>query len=276
MVDDAARPVQIIGSRPSLAVWLQDLWRFRGVLVALCLRDIRGKYKQATLGVAWAVVQPVVQIALFTFVFRGVAKIQTEIPYPVFALAALLPYNLFQQVFTLGTPAFVNSQHLVTKVYFPRLYTILAGGASSLINAAITTVILVVAMLVFRVRPSGLILLAVPMLAAIAMLGVGLAALLGAANARFRDVQHALPLATMALMYVSPVLYPLGSIPEPLRVVAMLNPVTGLVEGFRSAVTGLAPHSWELVAASLLAALLVFAVGVWVFERTQAKLVDVL
>jgi lipopolysaccharide transport system permease protein len=260
----------------SMATWLRDLWRFRRVLVALSLRDIRGKYKQAALGVAWAVIQPLVQVSIFTFVFRGVAKIETPVAYPVFALAALLPFNLFQQLVVLGTPAFANSQSLVTKVYFPRLYTVLAGGASALVNAAVTSAVLLVAMFVFGVPLSARILLALPTLAGILLLGVGSAALLGAVNARFRDVQHALPLVTTVLLYISPVLYPLASMPASLRPVALLNPLTGLIEGFRFALAGTGVDSWAFVASSLGASAVVFVVGVWVFERTQAELIDVL
>lgn len=276
MTDNTGRIAQAIEPRTSMATWFRDLWRFRRVLVALSVRDIRGKYKQAVLGVAWALIQPLVQVCVFTFVFKGVAKIQTPIPYPVFALAALIPFNLFQQVVTLGTPAFANSQHLVTKVYFPRLYTVLAAGASSLVNAGVTSAVLLLAMLVFGVPLSARILLAVPMLVGILLFAVGLAAFLGAVNARFRDVQHALPLMSTVLLYVSPVLYPLESMPAALRPIALLNPLTGLIEGSRSAITGTPVDSWTLVAASVVASTAVFVIGVWFFERTQAALIDVL
>lgn len=270
------RPCQVIAPRLSMRVWLRDLWTFRSVLAALCLRDIRGKYKQAGLGVAWALVQPIVQVGVFTLVFRGVANVATPVPYPIFALTALLPFNLFQQIVSLGTPAFVSAQGIVTKVYFPRLYTILAGSASAVLNAGITLVILLVAAISFGMSFSPRALLAAPMLLGVLLLAVGTASLLGALNARFRDVQHALPLLMTVLLYVSPVLYPLDSVPASLRPLAFLNPVTGLVDGFRALALGVPFHSWEAVASSLTASVVVFTLGVWVFERTQARLIDLL
>jgi lipopolysaccharide transport system permease protein len=270
------RPVQIIEPRESVGVWLRDLWNYRQALVALSARDIRGKYKQAVLGVAWAVIQPVVQVGLFTFVFKGVANVETPVAYPMYVLAALLPFNLFQQIVSFGTPAFVTAQGIITKVYFPRLYTVLAGSASSLLNAAIALVLLIGGLIGFDVKPSRMVLLAVPMLVGTILLSVGVASLLGAINARFRDVQHALPLLLAVMMFVSPVLYPLKSMPARVRSLALINPVTGLIDGFRAAITGVPPYSWTLVVASLLSSVVIFGLGVWVFERYQAKLIDVL
>jgi lipopolysaccharide transport system permease protein len=249
---------------------------YRGALVALCARDLGGKYKQSLLGIAWAVVQPVVQVGVFTFVFAGVAKLEVPVPYPIFVLSALLPFNLFQQVITMGTPAFVNAQGIVTKVYFPRMYTTIAATSSAAVSAAVTLFLLVIAMLYYRAAISPSIWLVVPTLLGVLLLSFGIASLLSALNARFRDVQHALPLLMTVLLFVSPVLYPLASVPDRLRALALLNPVTGLVEGFRAGVIGTAPYSWLLICASLGTSLAVFLVGVTFFERTQAKLIDVL
>ena len=279
MIDVASRPrpVQVIAPRESVRVWLRDLWAFRAALGALCARSLRARYKQATLGIGWAVIQPLVQVGLYTLVFRGVAQVETPVPYAVFALAALLPFNLFQQLVSLGAPAFVLAQGIVTKVYFPRLYTVIAGGASAFANALVTAVLLAGTMIALRVpvAPLGL-LLALPLLLGTVFLGLGTACLLAAVNARWRDVQHALPLGLTVLLYVSPVLYPLDEVPAAVRPLAAANPVTGLVDGFRAAVTGTAPASWPLVWSALAASAAVLVLGVWVFERTQARLIDVL
>jgi homopolymeric O-antigen transport system permease protein len=278
MAEEAVRtrPAQIIGPRETFGVWLKDLWLYRNALVALCARDIRGKYKQASLGVAWALIQPLVQVALFTLVFRGVARVHTAVPYAVFALAALVPFNLFQQIVSAGTLSFVSAQGIVTKVYFPRLYTVLASTAAPFLSSVITLVILVIAMIWFRVVPSANVIVAIPMLLGSFLLAIGVASFLGVINARFRDVQHALPLIMTVFMYVSPVLYPLEIMPPRLRPLALLNPVSGLVEGFRAAITGIAPYSWNLAWGSLGISVIVFIVGVCVFERAQARLIDVL
>lgn len=271
------RPVQVIEPRESVGVWLRDLWTFRTALGALCARAIRGRYKQAALGVGWAVIQPLVQVGLYTLVFLGVAKIETPVPYPVFVLAALLPFNLFQQLVSLGAPAFVLAQGIVTKVYFPRLYTVIAGGSPAFANALVTVVLVAGGMLATGTPASALgLLLALPLLAGTVLLGLGTACLLAAVNARFRDVQHALPLLLTVLLYVSPVLYPLSEVPAAVRPLAAVNPVSGLVDGFRAAVTGAPPASWPLVWGALAASVVVFGLGVWVFERTQARLIDVL
>src|SRR5687768_9327785 len=271
-----ARIPRVLGSTSSVGDWLKDLWDYRDILVALSARDLRGKYKQALLGAVWSIVQPVTQVGLFTFVFQGVAHISTPVPYRVFALAALLPFNLFQQIVTKGTPGFVVAQGIVTKVYFPRLYTVAAASASALVNAAITLVLLALALVWFRHPVSTSVLLTIPILAGVLLLGLGGAALLGAINARFRDVQHALPLLMTLLLFVSPVLYPLTEVPASVRTLAMLNPVSGLVDGFRAAVLGAEPYSRALVWTALAVSVGIFVIGVSVFERTQAKLIDVL
>ena len=270
------RITQVIGPRESVGVWAADLWRYRATLWALCARDIRGKYKQSVLGVAWALIQPLVLVGVYSFVFAGVAKVNAPVPYPVFVLSALLPFNLFQQVVSLGTPAFVAQQGIVTKVYFPRLYTVISGSASALMNACVTFGALVFALVFYGRGLSSRIWLALPCFVATWLLAVGLAALLGAINARYRDVQHGLPLMMTVLLFVSPVLYPLESVPNKLKPFALINPVTGLVDGFRSAVIGTEPHSWPLVWGAMAGALVIFVLGVLVFERTQAQLIDVL
>jgi lipopolysaccharide transport system permease protein len=270
------RRVQVIGARPTIAGWLRDLWQFRNVLLALSVRDVRSKYKQAILGIAWAIIQPAVQVAIYSFVFRGIAKIETPVAYPVFVLASLLPFNLFQQIIALGTPAFASSQGIVTKVYFPRIYTVASGSASSFVNAAISLVLLVIVAIAFRAPLGATAILAGPMLIAVALCALGIAAMLSALNARFRDVQHALPLVMTALMYVSPVLYPLDAVPASVRTLAVINPVSGLVEGFRCAVMGVEPSSWWIIWYSVGASALVFVVGVLVFEAMQARSIDVL
>ena len=270
------RQARVISPNVTVGTWLNDLWKYRNVLLALCHRDIKGKYKQAFLGITWAAIQPVIQVGLFTLVFKGVAKVDTPAPYPLFVLTGLLPFNLFQQIVGMGTPAFVSAQSIVSKVYFPRLYTVIAGSSSALLNGAITLTILTATLIGFRQSVSARLILAVPMMVGVLLLSLGLAAVLSAVNARFRDVQHALPLMMSVLIYVSPVLYPLESVPGAVRPLVLLNPVTGLVDGLRFAIIGVEPYSWWLVVGALAASVCAFVSGVWFFERTQAKSVDIL
>ncbi|MCK6478920.1 MAG: ABC transporter permease [Planctomycetaceae bacterium] len=263
-----------IGPRPSLRSWLSDLWEYRAVLSALARRDLRSRYRKAVLGVGWAVLQPLVQVGVFTLIFRGVARVDTPVPYPVFVLASLLPFNLFQQIVSQGTPSFANLHAVVSKVYFPRVFTVMAASASPLVNGAVTAGILAGLLAGFRVAVPASALLAIPLLLCMVLLSVGAAAMLAALNARFRDVQHVLPVALQVLLYVSPVLYPMDRLPEAGRMLASVNPVTGLVDGFRSCLLGTEPHSWGLVGAGAALSIALFAAGLLVFDRTQAALVD--
>jgi lipopolysaccharide transport system permease protein len=257
---------------------LRDLRDYRAVLYALCARDLRGKYRQAVLGITWAIFQPLVQVGIFTFLMRGVARVETEVPYPLFVVASLLPFNLFQQTVGMGTPAFVSARGIVTKVYFPRVYTVIAASTSAAVNFAVSFAVLVMAMLWYGRGPTtGAALLWIPLsIGAVLFLSVGTAALLAAINARFRDVQHALPVLLAALLFLTPILYPPEAAPETARVLFAWNPLGGLVETFRCAVLGLEPPAAPLAIAHLLACTVIGGAGIWWFERSQSELVDVL
>jgi lipopolysaccharide transport system permease protein len=276
--EGAQPPVLVIGGRRGFVGWAREFWQYRGVLRALAGRDLRGKYKQAVLGIAWAVLQPLVLTGVFTFVFRGIVRLDVPVEYPVFVLSSLLVFQLFQQIIALGSRGFVTSRGIVTRVYFPRIYTVVVGGTSAYVNAAVTVVLLAIAMLWYRVGVGDFSGLAIALccLASTVMMALGAAALLAAINARFRDIQHAIPFALTALMYVSPVLYPMSACPEWARTWVALNPVTGLVEGFRNGLLGIPGADIQLVAASCLGSVVVFATGVWLFERWEADLVDYL
>lgn len=265
-----------IHPRTPWPVLARDLLRYRQVLYALCGREVRGKYRPAVLGLSWAVVQPVVQVGIFTLVFRGVARVETGVPYPLFALASLLPFNLFQQILVQGCPAFANSRNIIGKIYFPRIFTVASACTTAVLNGAVTGVLLAGLLVAYGRIPGAGVLLAAACVVATGLLAFGLTAVLATVNARFRDVQHALPLLATVLMYVTPVLYPASSLPGSVSSVTSANPLAVLVEGTRAGLLGLEAPSAARLAAAILGSLGVFVAGIAIFERRQAALVDIL
>jgi lipopolysaccharide transport system permease protein len=272
----STRPIQVIEARPSTRGLFREVWAYRAVLRALAGRELRGRYRQATLGIGWALLQPVLQVIVFTLVFSRGGRADAHTSYAVFALAGLIPYNLFQQGLTAATPAFVAAQGIVSKVYFPRIYTVLASTTTAFVNAGVSLVFLAVLMAATRTRPAASAPLAIVALAGIVALTIGLGAMLSVLNARVRDVQHALPLVLGLAVYLSPAILPIDSMSPGLRRLVLLNPTSGLIDAFRSAITGEPLHSMTLTAIDATLAIAVLLVGVVVFQRSHAPLVDVL
>jgi len=229
-------PGSIVRIRPSPG-WrpldLVDLWRYRELLWVLAMRDIRVRYKQTALGVAWALLQPLLTMVTFTIFFGVLAKVPSDgVPYPLFVLVALLPWQLFAHALTQASGSVVAEQRLITKVYFPRLLLPLASVLSGLIDFAIAF-LLVVGLMVWYRAPLTWSLLAVPLLVLFALatalaVGVWLAAL----NVQFRDVRYALPFLTQLWMFATPVAYSSTLVPASIRPLYGLNPLAGVVEGF--------------------------------------------
>jgi lipopolysaccharide transport system permease protein len=269
-------PTVVIDASSDWRRWFHDLYVYRGALQSLAWRNIRSRYKQAWLGMAWALLQPAVQTGVFTLLFGLIARVPSgDVPYPVFALAGLLSWNLFAKIVNDGAISLVTNQHIIGKLFFPRLYLVLASGASALIDAAITVVLLLAAMLTFGVPIASSAWLAVPLLLGLLIFCFGFAALLAAINARWRDVQHTLPLLLQLGLFVTPVLYRNNFIPERWRWVLAYNPLTGFVESLRASVLGLPLPGAELLVPSFAVATALVVLGLWYFTRTEATIVDV-
>jgi lipopolysaccharide transport system permease protein len=233
------RVVSIRASRGLLDLELDQVWRFRGLLAMLIARDIKVLYRQAALGAGWAIIQPIFAVAIFTIVFGRVAKLPTAgVPYPVFAFAAVLPWNYFSECVRRGGLGLVNDAELVRKVYFPRLLTPLAGAIAPLADFAIAFVVLLAVMILYGVAPTWRLLAVVPLAAATGLLGLSVALWLGPINVRYRDVKHTLPFLLQIWMYASPVVYAFAMVPPGWRWMFAANPMTGVIEGFRWAVSG--------------------------------------
>lgn len=255
---------------------LGDLWAYRELLYFLTLRDIKVRYKQTLMGAVWVVIQPLMTMLIFTLVFNKFARLDTkEIPYPLFAYSGLLLWTFFQTAVTSGTNSLINNSHLVTKVYFPRVFIPAAAVGASLVDLGIASLILIALAIYYGITPSwGALLLPLIVLLAV-MLALGTGMLVSALTVKYRDLRHALPFVMQFWMFASPVIYPTSIVPEQWRWILVINPMTGVLEGFRAAVTGQA-FDWTMIAISAGAATTLLAVGFYVFRGLEDTFADVI
>jgi lipopolysaccharide transport system permease protein len=255
---------------------LGDLWAYRELLYFLTWRDIKVRYKQTLMGVAWVVIQPLLTMVIFTLVFTRFVKLdEGSIPYPLFAYAGLLLWTFFSVSVTSGTHSLISNTSLVTKVYFPRAFIPAAAVGAGLVDLSVGAVPLLALALYYRVNVTwGLLLLPFFVLLAAALaLSVGMIS--SALTVRYRDLRHALPFILQLWMFASPVLYPIHLVPERWRWAFALNPLTGVLEGFRSSLAG-TPFDWTLVAVPFVAAPLLVCAAFYVFRRLEDTFADVI
>jgi lipopolysaccharide transport system permease protein len=274
--ETAAQTVILKPAKGWLGIDLKELWRYRELIYFLTWRDIKVRYKQAVLGIAWAVLQPLVTALVSTFVFsRGLNVDSGSLPYPLFVLSAYLPWHLFANSLTKSSGSLVGNANLITKVYFPRIIIPLSTVLASLVDFAISLVILLVAMLYYKVAVSWSILWIIPfsLLAIMSALAVGF--WFSALNVQYRDVQQMLPFITQTWMYITPILYPIN-VPSGgvLQIIYNLNPMVGVVQGFRWALFGGAPPDMSLLI-SVIAVLVLFISGLFFFRRMEKTFADV-
>ncbi|MBC7789162.1 MAG: ABC transporter permease [Anaerolineae bacterium] len=269
-------PVVTIDGSTHWRQWWVDLFLYRGALQSLMWRNVRSRYKQAVLGIAWAVIQPTMQVVVFTVLFGRLASVPSGgVPYPLFALAGLLPWNLFAKIINDGAVSLVANQHIITKLFFPRIYLVLAVGASALLDTLVTLIALVALMLWYGVAPGLGVLFAIPALIGMLVLSYGLAALLAAINARWRDVQHTLPFLMQVALFATPVLYQTSYLPSRWRFLLALNPATGFIEIFRGSMLGMGLPETRIIGISIAMSSAAIIAGVWYFTRSEATIVDV-
>jgi lipopolysaccharide transport system permease protein len=232
--------IYIKPSKGLAALNLRDLWVYRELVYFMVWRDVKVKYKQTLLGMAWAVIQPVMTMLVFTFLFGKVAKLPTDgIPYPVFSFTALLPWGLFTTALNQGSRSLVAHNNMVTKIYFPRLILPLASVLSGVVDFAIAFVILIGLMIYYQVTPAWHLLWTLPLLLLMALVtALGVALWLSAINVKYRDVNQALPFLTQFWLFATPVAYSASVISAKWQLVYSLNPMAGVVNGFRWALLG--------------------------------------
>lgn len=229
-------PVVTVEPTQALTTEIGELGRYRNLLFFLCWRDLKVRYKQTTLGAAWAVAQPLFNMLVFTLIFGQIAKIPSDgIPYPLFSFAALIPWTYFSSALTRASLSIVNNGHLIGKIYFPRVIIPMAAVLPGGIDFAISTIILIALLFFYGFSPTVTFLVGLPFLFTwLALLAFGMGLWLSAIHLRFRDIGHALPLLTQLWMYLTPVIFPTNFIPARFRWLIELNPMTGAIETFRS------------------------------------------
>jgi lipopolysaccharide transport system permease protein len=274
---ETAQEIIIRPSRGWVALNLRDIWVYRELLYFLTWRDIKVRYKQTYLGAAWAILQPVLTMVLFSVIFGRLAGLDSEgQPYPVFTFAALLPWQLFAFALTQSSNSLVNSQHLITKIYFPRLIIPLSSVLAGLVDFAISMVVLAFLMVFYRIPFTSRILL-LPVLVLLAMataMAIGL--WLSALNVKYRDVRHTVPFLAQFWLFATPVAYSITLIPEKWRVIYSLNPMAGVVEGFRWALLGKSNEVGVFILVSAVVVLLLFSGGLIYFKRMEDGFADVI
>jgi lipopolysaccharide transport system permease protein len=254
----------------------RELWAYRELLWVLTARDIKVRYKQTVLGAAWAIVRPFLTMVIFSVVFGHLAKIPSDgFPYPIFVYAALLPWTFFAAAIGTSGQSLVGSANLVSKVYFPRLIIPLSSVGAGLIDLLIATGILLLMMLWYGVGWSWQLLAAPLLLVALVFTALGIGTLLSALTVAYRDFTHLTPFLLQLWLYVSPVIFPVSLVPERWQWLLYLNPMTGLIEGFRSAFLG-KPFDLAGLGISFAVAAIVLVIGVAYFERVERRFADII
>jgi lipopolysaccharide transport system permease protein len=255
----------------------RELWAARELFYFLAWRDLKTRYAQTAIGAGWALIQPLLSTLIFTLVFSYLAKVPSDgLPYPLFAFAAILPWSLFARSLERSTLSVVTEGGLIKKVYFPRLIIPIAATFVNLVDFAVGLVILVGMMLWYQIVPPWTLVF-LPLFVGLALMtALSVSLWLSALNVKYRDVASVVPLMTQLWMFASPVLYPASLVPESMRSCYGLNPMAGVIEGFRWAVLGKAAPDWGMVAVSLgvVAALLVG--GVMFFRRVERTFADLI
>ncbi len=255
---------------------LPDLWAYRELLYFLTWRDVKVRYKQTLMGAAWVVIQPLATMLIATLVFNKFARLDAgDIPYPLFAYAGLLVWTFFAGGVTNGTYSLVSNSNLVTKVYFPRAFIPAAAVSAGLVDLCIASLFLVGLALYYGVGLSASLLLAPAFVLLAALLALGTGMLVAALTVKYRDLRHALPFAMQFWMLASPVIYPTSIVPEGWRWLLYVNPLVGILEGFRAALVG-APVPWPHVAVSAVVSVVLLLVAYYVFRRLEDTFADVI
>jgi lipopolysaccharide transport system permease protein len=269
--------VKIRPSRGMFHLDLHSVWLYRELLVFLVWRDTKVRYKQAVIGAGWAVFQPLISMLLFTAIFSYLAKLPSDgVPYPLFAYAGLLPWNFIAQATSRSGTSLVGESHLISKVYFPRLIIPLAAASAPAVDLVCALGMMIPLMLWFGITPGWQILL-FPVFVVIALLAALAVSLwFSALHVKFRDVGHIIPFFVQFWMFASPVVYPVSLIPEQWRPLYSLNPVVGVVEGFRWTLLGQRPPAPGTILPSICIVLILFASGIVYFKRMERTFADVI
>ncbi|HJU47008.1 MAG TPA: ABC transporter permease [Gaiellaceae bacterium] len=263
--------------RSTLSSQLSEIWRYRDLFFFLVLRDIRVRYSQTVLGLGWSVLQPFLQMVVFSVFFGTLAGIGSgDIPYPVFSLAGVVPWIYFLNATTIGSASLIANAQVVTKIYFPRLFIPLATVGAGLVDHAIALVLLFAVMGVYGIAPPFPEVVLLPALVALLVLATSaVCILLSALGARYRDVRFVTPFVLQTLLFVTPIIYVVSEVPESLRPFYSLNPLVGVVSGFRAVLLDQGAVPWGSLAISLTVSLVLLGLGLRYFRRVERAFADI-
>ena len=254
----------------------KELKEYRDLFYFLVWRDIKVLYAQTILGIFWAILQPMVQIVIFTVIFGKIAKISTDgIPYFLFSSVAIIPWTYMSQSMTASSQSLVAGQHMLGKVYFPRLIFPVIPILAKLIDFSISILIILFLFFYYKISPTWNLLFLPLFIVLMACFSAGVGMFLSAMAIRFRDVKHAMPFVIRMLMYTAPIVYSASSIPETKRIIYSINPIVGIVEGFRACFLG-TPMPWQYIIPGIITGLLLFFGGIIYFRRMERFFVDVI
>lgn len=272
----AQAPLRIAPSQRLFSIRLRELWEYRELLYFFVWRDVTIRYKQTAIGAAWAVLQPFLTMLVFSLFFGRLAKLPANgLPYPVFFYCALLPWSYFATALQNTTNIIVEQQRLITKIYFPRLVLPISAVLSGLVDFAVAFGMLIVLMLYYRITPGSAVLLLPGFLLLALLTALGFGLWLSALNAIYRDVRYVVPFLVQFWMFASPVAYSTSLVPHRWRWVYGLNPMAGVIEGFRWALTGKGFPPGPLLAASACGVVLVLVGGLFYFRRMEGTVADI-
>lgn len=266
----------ITPSRGWVALNLGEAWSHRELLYFLTWRDIKIRYKQTALGAIWAIIQPLFPMLIFTLFFGRLAKVPSDgIPYSVFAYAGLLPWTYFASAVSNSSNSIVGSSNLISRVYFPRMIIPASAVLASLVDFLIAFVMLGVLMVWHRIALTPATLMLIPLIALLTIISLGIGMLFSGWTVKYRDIRFALPFLVQVWMFATPVIYPASLVPEKWRWVLGINPLTGVVEGFRSALFG-RPFAWDFLAYSAAFAVVMLVYAAYSFRRLERLFADLI
>lgn len=264
-------------SGPGLIQAFSDLYRYRELLVAWVVRDIKVRYKQTLLGAAWAILQPLSLMLVFSFIFTYLVEIPTDgVPYPIFSYTALLPWTFFATSITFGVPSLVNNASLLSKIYFPREVFPLAAIAASFIDFLVAAIVFLGLMAVYRIALHWTLLLVPFVLLVQIILTMGVVLFAAAVNVFYRDVRFIIVLAVQLWMYATPIIYPLSVVPKRFRAVYMLNPMSGIIESYRALILRGESPPWAYLGMAAAVSLITFFVAYRWFKKMERNFADVI
>jgi len=254
---------------------LKDWWTYRELLYFLIWRDVKIRYKQTLLGATWAILQPLLTMLIFTLIFGRVARIDSQgVPYPVFALAALLPWTFFATAISTSGNSIVNSAHVITKVYFPRMIIPVASVCATLVDLATAFPLLLGLMLYYRIGITARFLFLIPLVLLTTLIAIAVGTWLSALNVRYRDVKFAVPFLVQLWMLVSPVAYPASVVPGKWRLFYSLNPMAGVISGYRAALFG-QPFDWASIGIAAAVTALLIIYSILQFRKMEKSFADI-